>query len=111
MSDRVRFNVGGRIVETARSTILKYPDSVLAKHIGPLGKPDRDGTYFIDRDPEAFGAIMNFYRSNLIACPPSVNKELFEEELKFWQIRSIQDPHYEQKLKEAQDNSYRMYAS
>jgi hypothetical protein len=111
MSDRVRFNVGGRIVETARSTILKYPESVLAKHIGPLGKPDRDGTYFIDRDPEAFRAILNFYRTNLIACPPSVNTELFEEELKFWQIRSLLDPGYEQKLKAIQDHTYSMYNS
>jgi hypothetical protein len=84
MDDRIKFNVGGRKFETTRGTILKYPDSVLAKHIGDLSKSDKKGRYFIDRNPEVFAAILEYYRSNVLACPPQVSVDIFIRELDFW---------------------------
>lgn len=92
MDERVKFNVGGRLFETTHSTILKYPDSVLAKHIGPLGKPDAEGVYFIDRNPNVFEAILDYYRSGLLACPPNVHPDVFTSELGFWGIDVPEDP-------------------
>jgi hypothetical protein len=84
MEDRIKFNVGGRKFETTRGTIMKYPDSVLAKHIGDLSKSDTKGRYFIDRNPKVFAAILEYYRSNVLACPPQVSVDVFIRELDFW---------------------------
>jgi hypothetical protein len=84
ISDRVKFNVGGRIFETTRSTILKYPDSVLAKHIGSMSQPDAEGHYFIDRNADVFAAILDYYRSGQLLCPTHVHPDIFAGELDFW---------------------------
>jgi hypothetical protein len=84
MEDRIKFNVGGRIFETTRTTILQYPDTVLARIIGPLGKPEADGTYFIDRDGDAFVGILNYYRSRFLERPPLVGDKTWEAELDFY---------------------------
>jgi hypothetical protein len=86
MSDRVKFNVGGQIFETTRSTLLKYPDSVLATHITPPWQPDAEGIYFFDRDPNVFGALLGFYRSNILERPPNVSFSFWKAELDFWGI-------------------------
>lgn len=86
MTDRIKFNVGGQLFETTRSTILKYPDSVLATHISPPWKPDADGIYFLDRDPNVFGALLGYYRSNGLERPPNVSTSLWKAELDYWGI-------------------------
>lgn len=91
MDELIRFDVGGRKFKTWRSTILKHPESVLAKHIGDLGKRDKNGRYFIDRDPDVFTAILSYYRNDILACPPQVNLEVFEAELRFWGLNSSTD--------------------
>jgi hypothetical protein len=86
MSDRVKFNVGGQIFETTRSTLLKYPDSVLATHIAPPWQPDAEGIYFFDRDPNVFTALLGFYRSNILERPPNISFTLWKAELDYWGI-------------------------
>ena len=59
-------NVGGVIYTTTRSTLLKYPDSMLGamfngRHV-PTGY-DNQGNYFIDRDGYMFRHVLNFLRS------------------------------------------------
>jgi hypothetical protein len=93
MSDRVKFNIGGQIFETARSTLLKYPDSVLAKHIAPPWQPDAEGIYFFDRDPNVFGAVVGFYRTNTLERPPTVSRSLWKAELDYWEISIPPEKH------------------
>ena len=53
MDSRVTFNVSGTKFEVEIATILKYPDSKLAKLVDPesvtASLPDDNGEYFIDR--------------------------------------------------------------
>jgi hypothetical protein len=84
MTDRVKFNVGGRVFVTTRTTILKYPKSVLANHIAPPWQPEADGTYFIDRDPDVFVEVLGYYRSNSLERPPHVSQALWTAELDYW---------------------------
>ena len=57
---------------TTRQTLLKEPQSVLAKMFeidSPLQPAAmlKDGSYFIDRDPERFKIILNFLRDDELA--------------------------------------------
>ena len=87
----VRLNVGGHHFETTRSTINIYPNSILAKMVGQLGKPNDKEIYFIDRDPDCFSAVLNYYRTNILVRPLNINPILFKEEIKFWGLASNED--------------------
>jgi len=80
--DRVKLNVGGRLFETTLETITKYPESMLAGMI--KFPPGETGIYFIDRNPDAFAAVLDFYRNNLLSRPPTVSAETFQREIDFW---------------------------
>ncbi|KAJ3165492.1 hypothetical protein HK101_000203 [Irineochytrium annulatum] len=56
-----------------------------------LAKPDPLGEYFFDRDPDAFRAVLNFYRSDVLERPANVSERLFKKELDFWQIEAPTD--------------------
>ena len=66
----VIFNIGGTIFETHRSTLRKLPQSPLADE-SFLRKHFREdkGHYFFDRDPEVFGAILNYLRTGELHLP------------------------------------------
>lgn len=87
-SPRVRLNIGGRIHVTSRSTILKYPETMLAKMLTrpDMANPDEDGSYFFDRNPDLFSYVLDFYRTDKIVYPTFVSVEDFLLEMKFWGI-------------------------
>eukprot|EP00088_Acartia_fossae_P010274 TRINITY_DN15108_c0_g1_i4.p1 TRINITY_DN15108_c0_g1~~TRINITY_DN15108_c0_g1_i4.p1 ORF type:complete len:107 (-),score=16.31 TRINITY_DN15108_c0_g1_i4:224-544(-) len=69
LNDVITLNVGGVMLTTKRETLTKYPESKLAKMFDaespvlsslPMQK---DGSFFIDRDPETFKIILNYLRS------------------------------------------------
>jgi len=66
----VRLNVGGRPMATSRSTLTKFKDSLLEKMFnGESGlTPARqlDGAFFIDADPDAFGAVLTWLRHGVV---------------------------------------------
>ncbi|CAB3399151.1 unnamed protein product [Caenorhabditis bovis] len=61
----IRFNVGGTSYATLKTV---FPmDSVFHKWFVSRSKAvpftiDRDGAYFVDRDPISFGIILNYFR-------------------------------------------------
>lgn len=62
--DRVKFDVGGRLFSTTRSTVLKNEDTYFyALLCSGKWKPEQDGAYFIDRDPRFFDRIMASLRT------------------------------------------------
>ena len=71
MSDEiVRLNVGGRFITTSRSTLTKCKDSLLERMFqesNPLN-PSKlvDGAYFLDEDPDVFGAILTWLRHGVV---------------------------------------------
>lgn len=77
----ITLNVGGRIFATRLSTLLKYPDSMLAvmfsgRHV--IDK-DSDGNYFIDRDGTHFNHVLNFLRNDQDLPPVALAEEVLKE--------------------------------
>lgn len=62
--DYVRFDVGHYLYLSHRSTIMKFPDSVIAKFIAPEFDTRKSQLDYIviDRDGRLFGSILNFMR-------------------------------------------------
>mmetsp|Transcript_44497 Transcript_44497/g.83359 ORF Transcript_44497/g.83359 Transcript_44497/m.83359 type:complete len:355 (+) Transcript_44497:20-1084(+) len=65
-ASRVRLNVGGKIFETSKPTLLAELDSMLyaLMHSGAFRPDPKTGEYFIDRDPLFFGNFLNYMRDN-----------------------------------------------
>lgn len=97
-SDIVRFNVGGQIFTTLKSTLTKkikkpnsfdfYPTNLLGDMV--TGKTtvrlDDQNAVFIDRDPKYFEHILNYIRSlasndcvNLVSCSDEDKIQLLKE--------------------------------
>jgi len=70
----VTLDVGGTLFKTTLTTLRQYPGSMLAAMIdrssgrAPAMKSE-DGSYFIDRNPKAFAAVLNYLRTKKVfAC-------------------------------------------
>ncbi|CAH1232506.1 KCTD21 [Branchiostoma lanceolatum] len=88
----VSLNVGGHIYTTARSTLIRYPDSMLgAMFGGDLGTlQDDQGRYFIDRNGRLFEHVLNFLRTNQLVLPEDFKElPLLEMEADFYQIQPL----------------------
>jgi len=68
--DILRLNVGGRPITTSRSTLTKIKGSLLERMfngLNPLAPASLvDGAFFIDEDPEVFGAVLTWLRHGVI---------------------------------------------
>lgn len=83
-------NVGGLVYTTTRSTLIKYPDSMLGAMFSGSYVPtscDSQGHYFIDRDGHMFRHVLNFLRSGRLCLPHGFKDyELLEAEADFYQV-------------------------
>ena len=90
----VKLNVGGVIYQTTKSTLCKYPNSMLgAMFNGSMSTAvDENGCHFVDRDGELFKYILNYLRSSRLALPVDF-KELDQlcAEADFYQITELID--------------------
>lgn len=72
--DLVTFNVRGRIFQTTLTTLRRFPDSVIYKMVeyeqhrnrrasseSPNNVSPTNDTFFIDRDPDLFAAILHYH--------------------------------------------------
>ncbi|KAK7108918.1 potassium voltage-gated channel protein Shaw-like isoform X2 [Littorina saxatilis] len=101
----LKFNIGGTIFETYRSTLHKLPHSPLADD-GFLRKyyQEARGQYFFDRDPEVFGAILNYLRTGEFHLPTKYCGPAMKTEMEFWGIE-------EDEIEECCWNSYSAWTS
>jgi hypothetical protein len=69
----VIFNIGGKTFETHRSTLKKFKNSFFADDdkLRAYFRPAQ-GDYFFDRDPTAFGAVLNFLRTGELHVPTTM---------------------------------------
>lgn len=91
---RVRINVGGITFETFESTFEFFPETLLGSYEKrtKFYDPVKD-EYRLDRDKYTFDAILFYYQSKGILCRPEhVPSEVFNEELKFYEINDSRFP-------------------
>ncbi|XP_067655050.1 BTB/POZ domain-containing protein KCTD15-like [Haliotis asinina] len=90
----ITLNVGGILYTTTKSTLSKYPDSMLGAMISgkfPMTQ-DQNGHMFIDRDGQIFRHILNFLRSTRLALPAQFSDyDLLLIEADFYQISPLID--------------------
>ena len=109
-SEIVRLNVGGAKYITTKSTLRKYPQSMLgamSREDLPLST-DEDGYYFIDRCGRIFQYILQFLRCGRLVLPEGFNElDLLQLEADFYQIEdlisAVENRKKEVKVKEADD--------
>lgn len=96
---RIILNVEGRKFETAVSTLMAIPQSMLAKMISPGGvksySVDNVYTYFLDRNPHNFNYILDYLRNGgdlPLDALPLDHKNLREicMEAKFYELRHLE---------------------
>ncbi|XP_066305221.1 BTB/POZ domain-containing protein KCTD19-like [Branchiostoma lanceolatum] len=88
----VSLNVGGHIYTTARSTLTRYPDSMLGAMFGGDLRTlqDDQGRYFIDRNGRLFEHVLNFLRTSQLVLPEDFKElPLLEMEADFYQIKPL----------------------
>ena len=90
-SRRITINVSGQIFETYENTLNRFPSTLLGnsrkrkQYFCPRRKQ-----IFLNRHRSAFEAILFFYQSDgHLSRPPSIARNIFEEECSFYQIPEI----------------------
>jgi hypothetical protein len=90
--DLLRLNVGGVFFTTTKATLLRYPNSMLGAMFNGSMPTTRDesGAYFIDRDGQMFGYVLNFLRSSQLALPDGFNLiDQLSVEADFFQVEPL----------------------
>ncbi len=63
LRSQILLNVGGKKFETSAQTLTKDSSYFRAMFSGNFGDhPEADGSYFIDRNPEFFGVVLDYLR-------------------------------------------------
>ncbi|KAL5258454.1 hypothetical protein ACHWQZ_G009080 [Mnemiopsis leidyi] len=93
-SEIVRLNVGGGIFEVYRSTLERYPDTLLGnKFLLKKYFNSEQNHYFLERHKLIFSSILYFYQSNGQFYRPScVSTDQFNLELEFFGLTA----HYQE---------------
>ncbi|KAF7152775.1 hypothetical protein RHSIM_Rhsim01G0034500 [Rhododendron simsii] len=85
--DRVKFNVGGKTFETTASTIAvagrrSFFGALFDKNWNL--QPDHSNEYFINRDPDRFGVLLNLLRTGKLYIPSNIPEKLIYDEALFY---------------------------
>ncbi|KAI1710370.1 BTB/POZ domain-containing protein [Ditylenchus destructor] len=72
-SEWIRLNVGGKVFQTRKDTLSRYPDTFLDRLVngGLPSDKDESGAYLIDADPEHFRTILNYLRRGSVTLDAS----------------------------------------
>ena len=92
MDGMIGLNVGGYIYTTSRSTLTRYPDSMLGKMFSGRLPSARDsqGNFIIDRDGKVFRHILNFLRKSELVLPEDYKEvAILIGEAYFYQINEL----------------------
>nr|XP_040059556.1 potassium voltage-gated channel subfamily D member 3-like [Gasterosteus aculeatus aculeatus] len=82
----IMLNVSGHRFQTWRTTLDRYPDTLLGSSEKDFFYNAETKEYFFDRDPEAFRSILNFYRTGKLHYPRNQCISAYDEELIFFGI-------------------------
>ncbi|KAM9814369.1 A-type voltage-gated potassium channel KCND2 isoform 2-T2 [Syngnathus typhle] len=103
-------NVSGSRFQTWRTTLERYPDTLLGSSEKDFFFHEESGEYFFDRDPDIFRHILNFYRTGKLHYPRQECISAYDEELAFFGIipEIIGDCCYEEYKDRRRENAERL---
>ncbi|XP_030640553.1 A-type voltage-gated potassium channel KCND3 [Chanos chanos] len=103
-------NVSGRRFQTWRTTLDRYPDTLLGSSEKEFFFNEETREYFFDRDPDVFRSILNFYRTGKLHYPRYECISAYDEELAFFGIipEIISDCCYEEYKDRKRENAERL---
>ena len=86
VDEKLLINISGHKFECWRSTLEKYPNTLLGSVEKDFFYDEETNEYFLDRDPEMFRHILNFYRTGRLHYPKNECITAYDEELSFFGI-------------------------
>jgi potassium voltage-gated channel Shal-related subfamily D protein len=86
VDEKILINISGHKFECWRSTLEKYPQTLLGSVEKEFFYDEETNEYFLDRDPELFRHILNFYRTGRLHYPKNECITAYDEELSFFGI-------------------------
>lgn len=103
-------NVSGTKFQTWRTTLERYPDTLLGSTERDFFFHEEMNEYFFDRDPDIFRHILNFYRTGKLHYPRQECISAYDEELAFFGIipEIIGDCCYEEYKDRRRENAERL---
>ncbi|XP_044049460.1 potassium voltage-gated channel subfamily D member 2-like isoform X2 [Siniperca chuatsi] len=103
-------NVSGTKFQTWRTTLERYPDTLLGSTERDFFFHEETNEYFFDRDPDIFRNILNFYRTGKLHYPRQECISAYDEELAFFGIipEIIGDCCYEEYKDRRRENAERL---
>ncbi|KAL9186339.1 hypothetical protein ACHAXT_005577 [Thalassiosira profunda] len=84
--ETVKFNVGGKHFEVARSLIDEHSETMLSRLVSTTWLEDPTKPVFIDRDGDTFAHVLNYLRYGSISLPVTVHKDNFLRDLDFYGV-------------------------
>ncbi|XP_071798814.1 BTB/POZ domain-containing protein KCTD6-like [Asterias amurensis] len=88
----IKLDVGGSLYTTSRSTLTRYPNSMLGKMFSGQNSTacDERGRYVIDCDGPIFRYVLNFLRRSTLDLPEGFKEwDLLINEVIFYQIHEL----------------------
>ncbi len=85
-TERIVFNISGRKFETWRSTLDRFPSTLLGSDEKEYFFDQDTKEFFFDRDPDLFRYILNYYRNGKLHYPRGECASSFDDELSFFGI-------------------------
>lgn len=89
LSPILNIDVGGKTFRVMRSTIMKYPESTLARVISGKDTDNMiisNNVFFFDRNPDYFAVVLDFMRLGKLYVPPNLSEEQLADEMEFWRM-------------------------
>jgi potassium voltage-gated channel Shal-related subfamily D member 2 len=85
--EKLIINISGHKFECWRSTLEKFPHTLLGSVEKEFFYDEETNEYFLDRDPELFRHILTFYRTGHLHYPKNECIMSYDEELSFFGIQ------------------------
>ena len=86
LTNILQLNISGTIFHVQASTLLRFPNSRLAKLVEESSSSNKSRSFYFDQDAAMFGHILRCFRSGEIHVPTTVCPRDFLRELDFWGV-------------------------